>query len=77
MKVYVYAPTAFIPGAVGEDMSMELPAGSTLGDALKKLEAPAFLRPLPLFTVNHRRARRSHTLQEGDVISFIIPLGGG
>ena len=77
MKVYVYAPSAIARGAIEDDGGMELPAGSALKDAVKRLEIPFLLRHLPLFTVNHRRARPDRELADGDVISFIIPVGGG
>lgn len=77
MTVYVYAPAALTQGSVSDGGRMELPEGTTLRNAVKRLKIPLLLRPFPLFTVNHRPARPDHELEDGDVIGFIIPLGGG
>ena len=61
-------------------IEMEVPAGSTVGDLLRQLRAldpERRLPPAPLVAVNERYARHDHVLREGDEVAVIPPVAGG
>jgi molybdopterin converting factor subunit 1 len=68
--------------AVGRDrLTIELPDGATLADALDTLSsehtAIADLRPTLAVAVNERYGSASTTLNDGDTIALIPPVSGG
>ena len=73
MKVIVVSPIE-IPG-LDADGKLELPDGSRVKDVLKLLRLnPARLLPV---SVNGTQVRRSHPLNDGDILVLIFPLSGG
>jgi molybdopterin converting factor subunit 1 len=67
--------------AFGRDrLEMDLPAGTTVGDLLRELQAldpERRLPPSPLVAVNERYARHDHVLSPGDEVAVIPPVAGG
>jgi molybdopterin converting factor subunit 1 len=67
--------------AFGRDqVEMEVPNGSTVGDFLRQLHAidtERRLPPAPLIAVNERYARHDHVLRPGDEVAVIPPVAGG
>lgn len=67
--------------ALGRDqMEMEVPVGSTVGDFLRRLLALApdrRLPPSPLIAVNERYAPYDQLLRPGDEVAVIPPVAGG
>jgi molybdopterin converting factor subunit 1 len=63
-----------------EQVEMEVPSGSTVGDFLHQLRAlhpERRLPPSPLVAVNERYARHDHVLRHGDEVAVIPPVAGG
>lgn len=61
-------------------MQVEVPNGSTVGDLLRQLHAldpERRLPPAPLVAVNERYARHDHVLRHGDEVAVIPPVAGG
>jgi molybdopterin converting factor subunit 1 len=67
--------------ALGRDrLEIDVPAGATVADLLRKLEALDLERrlpPSPLVAVNERYARHDHVLRPGDEVAVIPPVAGG
>ncbi|HWO89645.1 MAG TPA: MoaD/ThiS family protein [Gemmatimonadales bacterium] len=67
--------------ALGTDrISLELPAGSSVGDALAEVRRqPGAERvpPSPAVAVNLKYVHRDSPLQEGDELAIIPPVAGG
>jgi molybdopterin converting factor subunit 1 len=67
--------------AFGRDrLEMNVPAGATVGDLLRELQAldpERRLPPAPLVAVNERYARHDHILRPGDEVAVIPPVAGG
>ena len=67
--------------AFGRDrLAMDVPAGATVGDLLRELQAldpERRLPPSPLIAVNDRYARHDHVLRPGDEVAVIPPVAGG
>ncbi len=63
------------------DLQLALPAGSTAGDLLKRLETdhPAIAPYLGrmVVTVNRQYVGREHTLSDGDEVAIFLPVSGG
>jgi molybdopterin converting factor small subunit len=63
-----------------DQIEMEVPNGSTVGDFLRHLhamDAERRLPPAPLVAVNERYARHDHVLHPGDAVAVIPPVAGG
>lgn len=65
--------------ALGASVSVELPAGATVGDVLTAVRARADGRvlPKPLVAVNHRYARADALVSDTDEVAIIPPVAGG
>lgn len=63
-----------------DQIEMEVPSGSTVGDFLRhlqELDRDRRLPPSPLVAVNERYARPEHVLRPGDEVAVIPPVAGG
>jgi len=63
-----------------DELSLELPAGATVADALaavRREPAAAKLPPRPLVAVNLTYAKPDVALSEGDEVALIPPVAGG
>jgi molybdopterin converting factor subunit 1 len=67
--------------AFGRDrLEIDMPAGATVGDFLRELQAldpERRLPPAPLVAVNELYARHDHVLRPGDEVAVIPPVAGG
>lgn len=68
--------------AVGERrVTLDVEPGATVGDLLDELVRcyPDLedLRPTTVVSRNHRRADADETLEQGDEIALLSPVGGG
>ncbi len=63
------------PGTRGSRATVDLPAGATLLDLVRRLQIPDDLPRLML--VNGQDAGAERPLAPGDVVSLIPPLAGG
>jgi molybdopterin converting factor subunit 1 len=67
--------------AVGKnEITLDLPAGATAGDALAAIRArpgAERLPPQPLIAVNQRYAKGEAPLADGDEVALIPPVAGG
>jgi sulfur carrier protein ThiS len=77
VEVHLFANLADYrpPGVRGEAARIELPAGSTVEDLLRRLGIPDEVPRLLL--VNGRDAEPTARLGPGDVVSVLPPLAGG
>ena len=62
-----------------ENLQLQLPAGTTLGQLQQQLcrEHPAFARLRVALAVNKSYARPDRVLEDGDEVAFIPPISGG
>jgi molybdopterin converting factor subunit 1 len=63
-----------------DELALELPDGSTAGDALAAvLSRPeaARLPPSPMLAVNFRYVKAGASLADGDEVALIPPVAGG
>jgi molybdopterin converting factor subunit 1 len=67
--------------ALGRDrLEIDVPAGATVGDLLRELQAldpERQLPPAPLVAVNEQYAGHDHVLRPGDEVAVIPPVAGG
>ena len=67
--------------AFGRDrLEIDVPAGATVSDLLRELQAldpERRLPPSPLVAVNERYARHDHVLRPGDEVAVVPPVAGG
>ena len=77
MRVKVYLTAFGDPSALDEENMLELEEGATLKDALKKLKILPLLGRFPIIAVNHKRAKLSTVLKDGDRITFVRYVVGG
>jgi molybdopterin converting factor small subunit len=54
-----------------------MPAGSTVGDALRLIRCNPVKARLLLVSVNGERAKLSRELRDGDVVGFFSIVSGG
>jgi molybdopterin converting factor small subunit len=75
MKVRVVAP--FAVSGLDAEGRLEVPREATVGYVLKKAKTGGpFWNLLPV-SVNGMQVKKSHKLNDGDVIVFISPISGG
>jgi len=60
-------------------LTLELPEGARVGDAISKVRArsTSVLPPKPLVAVNQAYARITDALRAGDELAIIPPVAGG
>ena len=79
VTVLLFAHLAETSGA--ERLSIDLPAGSTVADALDRLAGThpsiAAIRPILAVAVNERYAATDQILCDGDTLALIPPVSGG
>jgi molybdopterin converting factor small subunit len=77
VEVQLFATlAAYLPAGVeGDSVSLELPAGAVVADAIARLRIPPDLDYLRI--VNGHDAGASQALEDGDVLSLFPPLAGG
>lgn len=77
MRIQVYPPPFANLNALDEDGMLILEPGARLSAVYRRLKIPLVLQPLVICHVNYQRVKLNTQLQDGDVISFILPLAGG
>lgn len=77
MKIKVYAPSNSNHEALDDNGFLELPEGSTLKDALKKIGVNALSARILLCRVNYEKSSLNRKLKDGDTVTFFTPLSGG
>ena len=78
VRVLLFASYAEALGT--SSLQMEVPAGSTVGELLTKVQLRAGgdrLPPRPLVAVNESYAQASDPLSENDEVAIIPPVAGG
>ena len=61
--------------SLGEALTLEVPAGTTLGEAIRQLGIPD---GAPLVTmVNNMVRKQDHVLSDGDRLALFPPVAGG
>jgi molybdopterin converting factor small subunit len=63
------------PGTRGDSVTIEVPDGATVGQAIRLLNIPPKLERLTV--VNGRDASPEQPLAAGDILSVFPPLAGG
>jgi molybdopterin converting factor small subunit len=77
MRVKILPPHGSDRSALDERGWAELPAGSTVRDALRLVRCAPLKARLLLVSVNGERAPLSCELHDGDVVGFFFPVSGG
>lgn len=79
MTVTVLLFAAYAESVGTGSLTLELPEGSRVADALKRVRAQASgaLPPSPLVAVNQTYAHGSDLLRAGDEMAIIPPVAGG
>ncbi|MED5369829.1 MAG: MoaD/ThiS family protein [Myxococcota bacterium] len=61
-----------------DEETLSVPAGSTVGALFQQLFGATPAGSLPVaFAVNHALVGSEHALQDGDLVAFLPPVGGG
>ena len=77
MKVKIIPPAGCDRSALDVRSWAEMPAGSTVGDALRLIKCSPVKAKLLLVSVNGERAKLSRELRDGDVVGFFSIVSGG
>jgi molybdopterin converting factor subunit 1 len=79
MKVTVLLFASYAESLGTGSLTLELPDGARVDDALSKIRArsAAALPPKPLVAVNQIYARITDALRTGDELAIIPPVAGG
>ena len=80
MNVTVLLFASYADALGKAELDLALPAGSTVGDALRhvaSLPGAERVPPKPLVAVNERYARLDTRLEQGDELALIPPVAGG
>lgn len=75
MKIRVVAPFT-VPG-LDVQGKLEIPQGATVASIMKRAKTESLAWNLLPVSVNGRQVKRSHKLNDGDVVVFISPISGG
>ena len=77
MRVKILPPHGSDRSALDERSWAELPAGSTVRDALRLIRCSPLKAKLLLVSVNGERSPLGRALHDGDVVGFFFPVSGG
>ena len=77
MRVKILPPHGSDRSALDERSWAELPAGSTVRDALRLIGCSSLKARLLLVSVNGERRPLEYELRDGDVVGFFFPVSGG
>jgi sulfur carrier protein ThiS len=77
MRVKIFPPPGCARSKIDERGWMELPEGSTLKDALRRVKCNRALAKLLLASVNGERVPFSTERKDGDVVGFFMLCMGG
>jgi molybdopterin converting factor small subunit len=77
IKVKVYVPAFINHEHIDPDSDVELNDGAKMSDLYQVLKLPLPLRLSFLYCVNYEQARWNTPLNEGDVVTFMLPVTGG
>ena len=77
MRIKVFPPHGCDRSALDERSWAELPAGSTVRDALRLVRCSPLKAKLLLVSVNGVRSPLEKELHDGDVVGFFFPVSGG
>ena len=77
MKVKILPPHGSDRSRLDGRSWAELPAGSTVRDALRLVRCSPLKAKLLLVSVNGERSPLDRELREGDVLGFFFPVSGG
>ncbi len=77
MRIRVFPPPFSDFSAVDESGFIELPEGTTVGEALGALGVPFRTFAVALCAVNRRKTALDSVLRDGDVLSFHLLVPGG
>ena len=77
ITITVYMPPFFQSEKVNSMSEMTVKYGSTLRSVLRELKIPLIVSKAFLCMVNHKRVPFSYRLKDGDIVSFLTPVGGG
>ena len=77
MRGKILPPHGSDRSALDERSWAELPAGSTVRDALRLVRCPPVKAKFLLVSVNGERCELGQTLHDGDVVGFFFPVAGG
>ena len=77
MRVKILPPHGCDRSALDARSWAELPAGSTVRDALRLVRCSPLKAKLLLISVNGERSTLERELREGDVVGLFFPVAGG
>ena len=77
MKVKILPPHGSDRSALDERSWAELPAGSTVRDALRLVRCSPIKAKLLLVSINGERSPLTRELRDGDVVGCFFPVSGG
>lgn len=81
ITIHVRAFARFAELLGRDGFALELPAGATVGDAVRRVASAIpggeRLAATALAAVNRRHARLEQVLADGDELAFLPPLAGG
>ncbi|MEG0980109.1 MAG: MoaD/ThiS family protein [Oscillospiraceae bacterium] len=77
MKIELYAPSMCDLSRLDDKGYLDLPEGTTYGEALKIIKLPFVWRKIFPCLLNYEKASLKTVLKDGDTISIFTPITGG
>ncbi len=77
MIIKVYPGSMVKCEGLDDDGNIEVKESLTIKQLLVVMKVPVLMRPLIVVWVNGKNASKNDKLQQGDAVSFMMPLAGG
>ena len=77
MIIKVYPGSMVTCTGLDEDGNIEVEDATTIRELLGLIKVPVLLRPLILVSVNGMKVDRNYKFEQGDAVSFMMPIAGG
>lgn len=77
IRIKVFDPFGLSKGVIDEKGWMEVEAGTTLGEALKRLGLPVVISKIIMVRLNGEKMPYDTTLKDGDAIGYFSLVSGG
>ena len=77
MKIKVYVPAFIAHQSISPENTVVLEDGATIHTLYDALKLPPPLRFSFFCSINYEQAKWETPLQDGDIVSLLLPISGG